>query len=70
MMVLLADAHALRYCNPGMRVFFKKHSLDWSTFVSTGIPEEVLNALDDEMANAVVAQAHRRANEEQVDGRQ
>jgi hypothetical protein len=69
MMVLLADAHALRYCNPGMRTFFERHGLDWSEFVTNGLPEEVLAVIDDEMVRAVIAEAHRR-NKEETHGRQ
>lgn len=46
-----------KYCNKEARKFFVKHGLDWSAFVTTGIPEEELIATGDALALAVVEKA-------------
>jgi hypothetical protein len=52
-------AAGLRYCNPGARVWFKHHGLDWNQFVNEGINADVLIATGDAMALAVVEEAKK-----------
>lgn len=59
-----ADIRVLGFCNRGAREFFERHNLDWSSFVSNGIDEDVLLALNDEMATQAVEQAHKREETE------
>lgn len=47
----------LNYCNKGARPWFEKHGLDWSKFVTEGLPEELLLATGDAMAIRVVERA-------------
>ncbi|MBU6956023.1 hypothetical protein [Hahella sp. HN01] len=63
-----ADMRALGYCNRGGRAWFARHGLDWSRFLEAGVPARTLLATGDVMAQAVVAQAQTRRDEEQ-DGR-
>lgn len=44
----------LRYCNKGAREFFQRHGLDWSLFISSGLPEEQFIATGDAMAIRLV----------------
>lgn len=48
----------LGYCNKGGRALCKTHGIDWAKFVSEGVPEEVLLAIDNAMAIKVVENAH------------
>lgn len=63
-MVLHADLTALKYCNRGSRQFFERHGLNWSSFLQHGVPVEVIEQIDDEMAREVVRQAKRRMEAE------
>ena len=65
MIVTHQDIRALGYCNAGAREFFKRHNLDWQLFMQHGVEADVLLAIDDEMAREAVAQANRRAGEEE-----
>lgn len=47
------------YCSRGMRLFAKTHDLDWEDFLHNGIDAEVLRAIDDDMARAVVLEAEK-----------
>lgn len=49
-----------RYCNKGARKFCRRHGIDWTTFMTEGIPEDVLIATGDAMAIAVVEQARKQ----------
>ena len=52
MSVLVRMCHIRKavMCSRGSRAFFKKHGLDWSTFLKEGIPAEELEATGDAMA--------------------
>jgi hypothetical protein len=69
MIITHADARGIRFCNRGMRAFFERHKLDWTTFIKEGLPEEEILATGDAMAEEVVYQAHKRAEQEQLNGR-
>lgn len=46
-------------CNPGARAWAKSNGLDWSTFISDGLPEELLLATGDAIAIATVDEARK-----------
>jgi hypothetical protein len=52
--VTMKHVRGCRMCSDGARKFFKRHNLDWNTFISEGLPEDVLIATGDEMALQVV----------------
>lgn len=52
-------AAGIMYCNPGARVWFKRHNLDWNTFIKDGLHADVLIATNDAMALAVVEEARK-----------
>lgn len=60
MTVTLMDARSCNYCITGIRLFFKKHGLDFRAFTKSGIEDSVLLSLNDSMANKVVEAAHGR----------
>jgi hypothetical protein len=41
-------------CSKGARMFFRRHGLDWATFVRQGLPAEKIAATGDAMALKVV----------------
>lgn len=45
------------YCHTGAREFFKRHSLDWVTFLTDGIDSETLLATGDALAAYLVEHA-------------
>lgn len=47
-------------CSGGPRKFFAKHGLDWSDFLTNGIPASKLLATGDAMAEIVVEIARGR----------
>ena len=51
------------YCNRGMRAFAAKHNLDWESFVYNGVDTKLLSHIDDEMLNAVIAEAEKDEQE-------
>lgn len=53
------------YCNPGARLFFARHQLDWRDFLFNGIDAQALLATGDAMAEAVVAAARARVRDQQ-----
>lgn len=60
--VKMEDLRSLRYCSRGIREFFERHNLDYSSFLQHGIPgKELLSASgNDAMAAAAVEVAHGR----------
>lgn len=42
-----------------MRLFAVRHNLDWEDFLLNGIDIEVMRAIDDEMARAVILEAEK-----------
>jgi hypothetical protein len=60
MIVTFADLRACRFCSHGARDWFKRHDLDYLSFVQHGLPAETLLATGDAMALRVVEQAKTR----------
>lgn len=48
--VTMQDIRSARMCSSGAREFFKKHNLDWLTFLKEGLPVEQIEATGDAMA--------------------
>ncbi len=62
MIVNHSDLRALRYCNNGAREFFKRHNLDWATFVKDGLHESQFVDTGDAMAIRLVEFTRERRN--------
>jgi len=60
LIVTMKDIRAANMCSNGPRQFFKRHGLDWSDFLSNGIPASKLLATGDAMARQVVEVARGR----------
>lgn len=60
MIITIQDVRAAKMCSRGARRFFERHSLDWRTFISDGLPEEVIAATNDAMAKQVIEVARVR----------
>lgn len=58
MIVTMRHIRAAKMCSRGACAFFKRHNLDWSSFLKNGIPEEELIATGDAMALQVVEVAN------------
>jgi len=58
--ITVHDMRALKYCANGSREFARRHGLDWSTFVTAGIPVSELDHIDDAMLARVIEQAEKR----------
>ncbi len=54
MIITLQDCRECHYCSKGIRLFFIKYNLDYSSFLRNGIKAEILLSLNDSMANKVV----------------
>ncbi len=57
--VTLAHCRELGYCSSGLRAFFKRHGLDWSTFVREGLPAPVIESTGDAMATRAAQRARQ-----------
>jgi hypothetical protein len=62
--VTVGDARLAGFCWAGIRLFAKRHGLDWDTFLNHGVPSEGLP--DDAMCSKVVAIAVKRARHEEI----
>ena len=51
----MRHVRAAGMCSRGARRFFNQHNLDWTTFLSEGLPAEVIEATGDPNAQKVVA---------------
>ena len=58
MTVTLGDARAAGYCWAGIRLFTKRHGIDWKVFIREGVSAEALP--DDAMSNRVIEKARAR----------
>lgn len=58
MIITHCHLRLMKYCNKGAREFFERHGMDWSLFVSEGLPEETFLTTGDEMAIRLVEFAH------------
>lgn len=60
--VTIQDCRQLQYCSGGIRDFFSQHGLNYTEFLSQGIPaEKLLEASDNsELAKKAVEVAYER----------
>lgn len=56
-----AKSAGLGYCSRGMRLFFRRHGLDYAAFLRGGVPAAALLATGDAMARRVVDVAEAEA---------
>ena len=70
--VTMRHIRAAKICADGARTFFKRHGIDWTAFLSDGVPEETLLQTGDAQAARVVeiARAEHEQAEADRDGRQ
>lgn len=59
-LVKMEHVREAKMCSRGARAFFERHGLDWNTFLSEGLPAEVIEATGDAMAQQVVEVARGR----------
>jgi len=60
MIITMRDVRRAKMCSHGARAFFKRHGLDWSAFLRSGVDSSVVLATGDAMAAKVVEVAHGR----------
>ena len=58
--VKMEHVRAAKMCSRGARTFFKRHNLDWNTFIREGLPVEQIEATGDAMALQVAEVARGR----------
>ena len=58
--VTVRDMRACKICSRGARKFCKRHNINWTNFITNGIPEEVLIATGNAMAMQMVEAARGR----------
>lgn len=68
LIVRIEDVRAVPLCTRGARRWFDGYGLDFRDFLINGIAAETLAALDDALANRVIAAAEARAAETRNDG--
>lgn len=56
----MQDVREVKLCAGGARAFAKRHGLDWSKFLTEGIPAEVLEATGDDFARRAIENARKR----------
>ena len=56
----MRDIRAAKMCSRGARQFFDRHGLDWSDFVRNGVLIDVIEKIDDAMAQQVVGVAREQ----------
>ena len=56
----MRDIRAAKMCSRGARQFFDRHGLDWSDFVRNGVLIEIIEKIDDAMAQQVVGVAREQ----------
>lgn len=57
----MADVRALQLCASGVRTWLAHHGLDVATFMTRGLPVDVLEATGDHFGLAVAAEARKRS---------
>ena len=64
MIVTINDFRTVGVCKKARDVFFRKHGLDWGSFVRNGIDSEVLRSFGEhlEKIDALEAAARNRQN--------
>ena len=60
MRITMRDIRAAKMCSRGARQFFDRHGLDWGDFVRNGVLIEIIEKIDDAMAQQVVGVARER----------
>lgn len=58
--VTLADIRAIKFCSRGSREWFDRYGLDWSRFVSEGLPVAAFDGINDPMLKRAIEQAQKR----------
>lgn len=61
MIITIDHIRAAGMCARQSRVWAARHGIDWTDFLTNGIPEEVLLATGDVLAAQVVEVAHQEA---------
>lgn len=59
-LVSMKHVRQTHMCSHGARAFFKRHGLDWNTFLKHGLPVELIEATGDAMALKVAECARGR----------
>jgi len=54
LIVTINDVRRAKMCSSGARQFFIDHNLDWSRFISEGLPASIIESTNDAMAMQVV----------------
>lgn len=62
MIITVGHIRGSKLCMSGAREWFESHNLSWSDFLENGLPKETIAALNDPLADRVIAFA------ESVDG--
>ena len=60
MRITMRDIRAAKMCSRGARQFFDRHGLDWADFVRNGVLIEIIEKIDDAMAQQVVGVAREQ----------
>ena len=60
MRITMRDIRAAKMCSRGARQFFDRHGLDWGDFVRNGVLIEIIEKIDDAMAQQVVGVAREQ----------
>ena len=55
----IQTANGTGYCSKGARQFAARHNLSYEDFLKNGIDIEILRALDDDMALAVIREVEK-----------
>lgn len=58
--VTIQDLRDARYCLAGVRPWFRRHGLDWQSFLDSGIDADRLRATGDALVEAVIGIAEIR----------
>jgi len=58
--ITMRDIRAAKMCSRGARQFFDRHGLDWGDFVRNGVLIEIIEKIDDAMAQQVVGVAREQ----------
>lgn len=60
-MVTVADVRSIQFCARGARMWFTRHGLDYTEFVTRGLPVSVIEGTGDALGKKVAKQARLRA---------
>ena len=58
--VTIQDLRDARYCLAGVRPWFRRHGLDWQSFLASGIDADRLRATGDALVEPVIGIAEIR----------